>query len=273
MDEPVEELERIWELCQLIDLGPDGARLECDLLEPAACLLGAETAIFRVFSLGAPKPAVIVGLGIRDAVHDAYLNRYFMLDPTRRLMTRRFAKPVFADRKRPGQWLDEHVATTRSDLGCTSTALMLAQHQQEFCRYQKEFLLPNNLCHHLGFRFQDASGHRTFLLDFHRARKSTPFRRLEFARARIIAMLLQAKASQYEQDPAVNVDDGRLSTRELEVAETVALGLTNKEVGDALSISVRTVENHMRSIFAKLEINTRTRLAARLHEMDRARSR
>ena len=86
-------------------------------------------------------------------------------------------------------------------------------------------------------------------------------------------MLLQAKASQYEQDPAVNVDDGRLSTRELEVAETVALGLTNKEVGDALSISVRTVENHMRSIFAKLEINTRTRLAARLHEMDRARSR
>jgi DNA-binding NarL/FixJ family response regulator len=75
-------------------------------------------------------------------------------------------------------------------------------------------------------------------------------------------MLLHAKAAQLPS--ATKLDDRHLSARELEVAETVALGLTNKEVGDALSISVRTVENHMRSIFAKLEINTRTRLAARL---------
>jgi DNA-binding NarL/FixJ family response regulator len=56
-----------------------------------------------------------------------------------------------------------------------------------------------------------------------------------------------------------------LSARELEVAEAVALGLSNKEVAASLNISVRTVENHMRSIFAKLSVNTRTRLAAKLH--------
>jgi DNA-binding NarL/FixJ family response regulator len=59
-----------------------------------------------------------------------------------------------------------------------------------------------------------------------------------------------------------------LSQRELEVAQAVASGLSNKEVGSVLGISVRTVENHLRSIFAKLKIKSRFRLAARLREID-----
>jgi DNA-binding NarL/FixJ family response regulator len=85
------------------------------------------------------------------------------------------------------------------------------------------------------------------------------------ARAKILAALLHAK-------PARNVSGTErcdcLSARELEVAQAVASGLSNKEVGSVLGISVRTVENHLRSIFAKLKIKSRILLAARLREID-----
>jgi DNA-binding CsgD family transcriptional regulator len=289
MQDPVEELERTRELCQRIVFSPCRARLQSGLLEPIACLLGAEMAVFRVFSLDSPKPTLLVGLGMPDTVHDAYLNRYFKLDPIRDLLMRRFGGPLFSDQERPGRWLDGCVTTTYERRRRMSTASMIALYQANFHQYQTKFLSPYNLRHHLGFFFQDTECNRTFVLNFMRGRKSSAFDRLESARARIVGTLLYARAPQFAADTpdgnnsedaarddrdaligdscGVDVVDRRLSTRELEVAEAVALGLTNKEVGEALSISVRTVENHMRSIFAKLEINTRTRLAAKLHEV------
>ena len=53
----------------------------------------------------------------------------------------------------------------------------------------------------------------------------------------------------------------RLSTREAEIAEHVAEGRSNAEVAGQLHLSVRTVENHLRSIYAKLEIRNRASLA------------
>jgi len=55
-----------------------------------------------------------------------------------------------------------------------------------------------------------------------------------------------------------------LTVREAEVAEAVANGLSNKQVAETLGISVRTVENHLRSIFAKSNVASRTALAAAL---------
>lgn len=46
----------------------------------------------------------------------------------------------------------------------------------------------------------------------------------------------------------------RLSTREREVLELVAEGLSNAAVSARLHVADRTVETHMRSIFAKLEL-------------------
>lgn len=48
-----------------------------------------------------------------------------------------------------------------------------------------------------------------------------------------------------------------LSDREKEILSLVAKGFTNKEVGDLLSISSRTVETHKANIMEKLELNTR----------------
>lgn len=50
--------------------------------------------------------------------------------------------------------------------------------------------------------------------------------------------------------------------RELEVVRLVARGLTDKEVAAQLFISPRTVDNHLRNVFAKLDISSRAALAS-----------
>ena len=52
-----------------------------------------------------------------------------------------------------------------------------------------------------------------------------------------------------------------LTAREHEVAQLVASGYTNQEIGDRLSISLQTVKNHLQSIFRKLAIANRVELA------------
>lgn len=49
-----------------------------------------------------------------------------------------------------------------------------------------------------------------------------------------------------------------LSEREMEVLRLAARGMSNRDLGEALSISVRTVQAHMRSIFNKLGVGSRS---------------
>jgi DNA-binding NarL/FixJ family response regulator len=56
----------------------------------------------------------------------------------------------------------------------------------------------------------------------------------------------------------------QLTRRELEVLRLVAEGLTTPQIAERLVLSTRTVENHLRSIFGKLDVSTRaaaTRIA------------
>ncbi len=53
---------------------------------------------------------------------------------------------------------------------------------------------------------------------------------------------------------------------EMKVLELVAEGLTNKQIGDRLFVSPRTVESHISNLFPKLEASSRTELAARFFE-------
>ena len=54
-----------------------------------------------------------------------------------------------------------------------------------------------------------------------------------------------------------------LTERELEVLRLVAKGLSNKEIGDELVLSVRTVQGHLGSIFSKLRVSSRTEAVVR----------
>ncbi|NBI89809.1 DNA-binding response regulator [Lachnospiraceae bacterium] len=54
---------------------------------------------------------------------------------------------------------------------------------------------------------------------------------------------------------------GSLTKRELEVLIQVAYGMFNKEIANTLSISERTVKNHISNIFKKIDVNDRTQAA------------
>jgi DNA-binding CsgD family transcriptional regulator len=57
------------------------------------------------------------------------------------------------------------------------------------------------------------------------------------------------------------VADWGLTARELEVARLVAAGLSNKQIGARLQLSVRTVESHIRHMLTKTGLANRTQLA------------
>jgi DNA-binding CsgD family transcriptional regulator len=61
-----------------------------------------------------------------------------------------------------------------------------------------------------------------------------------------------------------------LTDAERRVAERVAAGLSNKEVAATLFLSVSTVEAALWKIYRKLDVRSRTQLAARLAERERA---
>lgn len=52
-----------------------------------------------------------------------------------------------------------------------------------------------------------------------------------------------------------------ISDREREIAAMVAAGMSNREIADRLSVSVRTVEGHLYRTFSKLHIQSRDQLA------------
>lgn len=57
---------------------------------------------------------------------------------------------------------------------------------------------------------------------------------------------------------ATHMTDDRLTRREVEILQLIAMGNSNKGVGQHLSLSEMTVKSHVRSILAKLGANDRT---------------
>jgi DNA-binding NarL/FixJ family response regulator len=73
------------------------------------------------------------------------------------------------------------------------------------------------------------------------------------------AALLRALGAKGRAGPR---DYGLLSKRELEVLRLVGEGLTNTEIAKRLFISPKTAEHHVGRIYSKLQLRTRTELAA-----------
>lgn len=71
---------------------------------------------------------------------------------------------------------------------------------------------------------------------------------------------------------APDADDGPLASltpHQRRIAEHIATGATNREVALRLSVSVRTVDHHLRNIFAALGIRSRVELARLVDRPDR----
>jgi two-component system NarL family response regulator len=61
---------------------------------------------------------------------------------------------------------------------------------------------------------------------------------------------------------AKRISDKSVSEREIDVLKLMAQGKSNKEIGSALFISAGTVKSHVKSIFAKLNVNSRAEAVA-----------
>jgi DNA-binding NarL/FixJ family response regulator len=59
-------------------------------------------------------------------------------------------------------------------------------------------------------------------------------------------------------------DQSGLTRRELEVAELIAKGCSNRQIAEQFLLSIRTVETHVSRILDKLGVSSRTAIAARL---------
>jgi two-component system nitrate/nitrite response regulator NarL len=64
-------------------------------------------------------------------------------------------------------------------------------------------------------------------------------------------------------------DGDRLTARQMEIAELLAEGLSNKQIARRLSIEVQTVKNHVHHILAKLGVSRRSEAALRVHGLKR----
>ena len=61
---------------------------------------------------------------------------------------------------------------------------------------------------------------------------------------------------------AERVSSKGVSEREIDVLKLMAQGKSNKEIGPALFISGGTVKSHVKSIFSKLNVNSRAEAVA-----------
>ena len=57
------------------------------------------------------------------------------------------------------------------------------------------------------------------------------------------------------------VNEEGLTKREMQVLKLIAEGLNNKEIAERLTISEKTVKNHVSNIFRKIEVSDRTQAA------------
>ena len=98
----------------------------------------------------------------------------------------------------------------------------------------------------------DAREHLRAALETFEALGATPW--AERARTELRASGETAR----KRDPSTL---SRLTPQELQVARFVGEGLSNKEVAAQLFLSPRTIDAHLRSVFAKLGVTSRTQLA------------
>jgi DNA-binding NarL/FixJ family response regulator len=76
-----------------------------------------------------------------------------------------------------------------------------------------------------------------------------------------LAGLVLGEYRRMAAEPAGAEPSPVLTGRETEVLRLVAKGMTSKQIGDRLTISPRTVENHVQSTLRKLQLHNRVELA------------
>ena len=92
-------------------------------------------------------------------------------------------------------------------------------------------------------------------------------RRGEAALSPTLAGHVLAEFRRMSKYGAVYESDDGLTERELQVLIKVSQGATDKEIAEALTISLNTVKTHIRNILSKLHVSTRREAASEISAM------
>lgn len=84
----------------------------------------------------------------------------------------------------------------------------------------------------------------------------------------VARLLLREFQAAHEAEAAAPVCAEMLSAREGEILELLSLGYRNKEIARRKDLSPHTVNSHVRNIYRKLSVNSRSELRAVLHGAD-----
>ncbi|MEB3755136.1 response regulator transcription factor [Acinetobacter sp. MD2(2019)] len=80
-----------------------------------------------------------------------------------------------------------------------------------------------------------------------------------FMANKILGLLIEEKKEDLKEVKECNEENTILSKREYEILNLVAQGLSNKEIANHLNLSRYTIESHIKHIYRKLEVCTRTK--------------
>ena len=85
--------------------------------------------------------------------------------------------------------------------------------------------------------------------------------------SRLLAALGKAAPVQRMQESSPSPLVEPLSARELDVLKLLAQGCADKKIAETLVIARETVHKHLRNIYGKLDVHSRTEAIARAHEL------
>lgn len=103
-------------------------------------------------------------------------------------------------------------------------------------------------------------------INFARIADTPPFNTEDLSNLSAVCLHLSAclatlrSHSSFQQNPRIRL----LTKREIQIADLVAQGLTNAEIGRELWISQNTVKQALKRMFGKLEVSSRTEMIAQL---------
>jgi len=109
-------------------------------------------------------------------------------------------------------------------------------------------------------------------IGFTRTRESSAFNIRDLADLSAVCLhlstwLITIKSQTKEFYPDNNLDINRLTLREIQIAELVARGLTNAQIGKELWIQENSVKQALKRMFRKLEVSSRAEMVAIIYSV------
>jgi DNA-binding CsgD family transcriptional regulator len=217
---------------------------ERDMLPRFAEIIGAETSVFIRIDPEARRPIAhnAAGCGIGMPALADYCDYFHVHDPIYSTLLRRL------------------------DSGLTGLVSCHNTHDREAYfhgRFYHEFLAPQSIHHLIEFVTYDRAGRPTSVLGFHRPKTGVFFSAKDLVKG---DLALSGLSLMLEQIAATHpIDNYGLTPRQAEITRLLRRGLTNAQIASQLGIAVRTVQNHLRLIYERVNVHNRTALVHKLY--------